>query len=100
MLGSVGDLILLELNTLYLTRFGTYKMARLPSLNKNLGGEGEIPAAKSLYRSIFKKSRHLGLESISYLVHGWLALTVQDGWCWLRVSWWLDPTQGTSGSPR
>jgi len=24
----------------------------------------------SLYRRIFKKSRHLGLESISYLVHG------------------------------
>jgi hypothetical protein len=34
-----------------------------------LGGEGasdrQTPAAKSLYRSIFKKSRHLGLESIS-----------------------------------
>jgi hypothetical protein len=27
------------------------------------------PAAKSLYRSIFKKSRQIGLESISYLVH-------------------------------
>jgi hypothetical protein len=32
--------------------------------NKNLGGEGasdrSTPAAESLYRSIFKKSRHLG----------------------------------------
>ncbi len=34
--------------------------------DKNLGGEG---AAMSLYRSIFKKSRHLWLESISYFVH-------------------------------
>jgi hypothetical protein len=42
--------------------------------NKNLGGEGasdrQTPVTKSLYRTIFKKSRHLGLESISYLVHG------------------------------
>ncbi len=42
--------------------------------NKNLGGEGAsgrlTPAAKSLYWSILKKSRHLGLECTSYLVHG------------------------------
>jgi hypothetical protein len=41
---------------------------------KNLGEERasdrKTPAAKSLYRSIFKKGRHLGLEPISYLVHG------------------------------
>jgi hypothetical protein len=41
--------------------------------NKNLGRERAsdrlTPAAMSLYKSIFKKSRHLGLESISYLVH-------------------------------
>jgi hypothetical protein len=40
---------------------------------KNLGGEGasdrETSAAKSLSRKIFKKSRHLGLESVNYLVH-------------------------------
>jgi hypothetical protein len=35
--------------------------------NKNLGGKG---AVRSLYRSIFKKSRHLALGSISYFVHG------------------------------
>jgi hypothetical protein len=47
----------------YLTRFRTYKIA-LPPQTKNLGGEGASAryphAAKSLYRSIFKKSRHLG----------------------------------------
>ncbi len=40
---------------------------------KPWGGGGLIqitPAARSLYRSIFKKSRHIGTESISYLVHG------------------------------
>ncbi len=41
--------------------------------NKNLGEEGasdrKTSVTKYLYRSIFKKSRHLGLESISYLVH-------------------------------
>ncbi len=51
----VGDHILQEFNTLYLTRFRTYKIAR-PS-NKNLGWEGGsdrlTPAEKSLYRSIF-----------------------------------------------
>ncbi len=30
----------------------------------------QTPAAKALSRSIFKKSRHIGLESISYLVYG------------------------------
>ncbi len=48
------------------------------SPNKNPEWEGasdrETPAAKYLYWSIFKKSRHLGFESISYLVDyelGW-----------------------------
>jgi hypothetical protein len=49
----VGDHILQELNTLYLTRFTTYKIA-LPPQTKNLGGEGasdiKTPAAKSLYK--------------------------------------------------
>jgi hypothetical protein len=35
----VGDHILQEFNTLYLTRFTTYKIA-LTTPNKNLGGEG------------------------------------------------------------
>ncbi len=42
--------------------------------NKKLGGEGASDkytlATKSFYRLIFKKSRYLGLDSISYLVHG------------------------------
>ncbi len=42
--------------------------------NKNLGGEGvpdrKTPTAKSLYRSIVKKSQRLGLESISYFFLG------------------------------
>ncbi len=48
--------ILKEFNTLYLTRFRTYKIARPPP-NKTLGGEGasdrKTPSAKSLSRSIF-----------------------------------------------
>jgi hypothetical protein len=35
----VGDNILQEFNTLFLTRFKTYKIA-IPSQNKNLGGAG------------------------------------------------------------
>ncbi len=38
-LSCVGDLILQEFDTLFLTRFRTYKIA-LPLLNKSLGGEG------------------------------------------------------------
>ncbi len=38
-LSCVGDYILQEFNTLFLTRFRTYKIARPPP-NKNLGGEG------------------------------------------------------------
>ncbi len=43
--------------------------------NKNLGGEGR-QTDKHLPQSpitgqFFMKSRHFGLESISYLVHGW-----------------------------
>jgi hypothetical protein len=57
---------------MYLTRFRTYKIA-LPPPNKNLGGQGAsdrlTPANMSLYKSVFKKCRHLGLESCSYLVH-------------------------------
>ena len=60
---------------MYLTRFRAYKIALPTQTNTYLGEEGpgasdnEIDAAKSLYKSIVKKSRHLGLESISYLVH-------------------------------
>ncbi len=58
-----------ELYTVYLTRFLTDKIA-LPLQVKTKEGRGpQTPAAKSLYRSIFKKSRHLGLESVSCLVH-------------------------------
>ena len=38
-LSCVGEHILQEFNTLYLTRFRTYKIARPPQ-TKNLGGEG------------------------------------------------------------
>jgi hypothetical protein len=43
--------------------------------NSALDGSGIWPdmdyaTVHSLYRSIFKKSRYLGLESFSYLVHG------------------------------
>jgi hypothetical protein len=52
----VGDHILQEFYTLYLTRFRTYKIAR-PTPDKNLGGKGasdrETRAAKSLDRAIF-----------------------------------------------
>ncbi len=52
----VGDHTLQELNTMYLTRFRTYKIAR-PSQQKPRRGGGsqtdEISAAKSHYRSIF-----------------------------------------------
>ncbi len=45
---------------MYLTKFRTYKIA-LPPQTKPRGGRGpQTPAAKSLYWSIFKKSRHLG----------------------------------------
>ncbi len=53
--GSVGDHIIQKFDTLYQTRFRTYKNATPPP-NKNLGGEGAsdrlTPAAKSLVRSI------------------------------------------------
>jgi hypothetical protein len=52
-----GDHILQEFNTLYLTRFRTYKIARETTPNKIIGGEGasdrKAPAAKSLCRSVF-----------------------------------------------
>ncbi len=50
-----GDHILQEFNTLNLTRFKTYK---IDHPKQNLGREGASdrlkPAAKSLYRSIFR----------------------------------------------
>ncbi len=46
-------------NTLYLTKFQTYKISYHPE--QNMGGQGsQTPAAKSLYGSIFKKSGYLG----------------------------------------
>ncbi len=52
---------------MYLTGFRTYKITLSPQ-TKNLGGEGasdrKTPAAQSLDRSMVKKSRHLGVESI------------------------------------
>ncbi len=62
---------ILELYTVYLTRFQTYKIALPPQTKTNKEGRGpqtDKPAAKSLHRLIFKKSRHLELESIIYLV--------------------------------
>jgi hypothetical protein len=54
-LSCVGDHILQEFNTLYLTRFRTYKIPYHPK--QKLGGDWasdrKTPAAKSLHRSIF-----------------------------------------------
>ena len=48
----VGDHILQEFNTLYLTRYTTYKIARPP--NKSLGGEWascyKVPSQVNLFR--------------------------------------------------
>jgi hypothetical protein len=41
-LSFVGDHILQEFNTLFLTRFRTYNIALPPQPNKNLGGEGGL----------------------------------------------------------
>jgi hypothetical protein len=68
-IGLCGEQIQ-DLYTVYLIKFQTYKIC-FTTPNKNLGGKGadkHLPPI-SLYRSIFKKSRHLGLESINYLVH-------------------------------
>jgi hypothetical protein len=43
---------------------------QIPNLQNCLTTPRLTPAAKALCRSIYKKSRHLGLESISYLVYG------------------------------
>ncbi len=55
MLSCAVDHILQDFNTLFLTRFRTYKIC-YTTPNKNLGGEGVTdrrytPATKSLYRS-------------------------------------------------
>jgi hypothetical protein len=60
--------------TLYLTRFRTYKIT-LPPQTKTLEGWGSH-TDKHLPPSFFtgqflRKARHLGLESIIYLVHVW-----------------------------
>ncbi len=76
MLIPVGDHILQEFNTLYLTRFRTYKIT-YTTTNKNLGGGGGlrqifmyISAAKSLYMSIFLDNDILLWCLCSLLVHG------------------------------
>jgi hypothetical protein len=46
------ETILQEFNTLFLTRFRTYKIATPPRTKKTY-----TPAAKSLYRSIFLRIR-------------------------------------------
>jgi hypothetical protein len=55
-----------DLYTVYLIKFNTYKIW-FNTPNKK-GADKHLPPM-SLYRSIFKKSRHLGLESTNYLVH-------------------------------
>jgi hypothetical protein len=54
-LSHVGDHILQDFNTLYLTRFRTYKIARPPQKKPTKGGASgrQTHAAMSLYRSIF-----------------------------------------------
>ncbi len=69
-----------ELYTVYFTRFQIQKPRRG-------GGLRQInTCCKSLYREIFKKSRHLGLESISYLPYGANLVLLSNGlarnWHW------------------
>ena len=52
MLSLVGDHILREFDTPYLTRFRTYQIDRPPQ-TKNLGGEGEPQTDKHLPQSPF-----------------------------------------------
>ncbi len=70
--GRVYGEHLQELCTVYLTRFRTYKTA-LPPQTKTWEGRGpqtdkHLPL--SPFSGQFKKSRHLGLDSISYFVLG------------------------------
>jgi len=60
LLSPVGDHILQELNSLYLTRFRTYKIARPPKQKPRRGRGLSLsdrkkitPAANFLYKSIF-----------------------------------------------
>jgi len=58
-----------ELYTVYFDQIPNIKNC-LTAPTNNLGGEGasdrSTPAAKALYRSIFKKYDHLGLDFLSH----------------------------------
>jgi hypothetical protein len=60
-----------ELFTVSLPRFRTYKIALPPKQKPRRGGAfRQINTCRQIPLQVnFKKSRHLGLESISYLVH-------------------------------
>ncbi len=69
-LSLVGDHILQEFNTLYLTRFRTYKIARpLQTITQEGRGASDryTPAAKSLYRSMLKMTKFCIAFYQSYL---------------------------------
>jgi hypothetical protein len=70
-LSCVGDHILQDFNTLYLTRFRTYKIALPPPQTKPIRGEEAsdryTPAAKSLYMSIFLGNDISALLSIGII---------------------------------